>query len=134
MVKRGRGKIIFTASVLSFQGGVNVPGYVATKHAIAGVTKALANEWAPHGVNVNAIAPGYIQTDNTQALQRRSRRYAAIRRAHPRRALGQPEDLEGRDRLPRLERRPTTSTGRCIPVDGGWLGYDDRNRLQYSRR
>jgi 2-deoxy-D-gluconate 3-dehydrogenase len=68
MVRRGRGKIVFTASMLSYQGGVNVPGYTASKSAIAGVTRALANEWARRGVNVNAIAPGYIATDNTQAL------------------------------------------------------------------
>ncbi|MFF0132792.1 SDR family NAD(P)-dependent oxidoreductase, partial [Streptomyces mirabilis] len=69
MVARGQGKVIFTASLLSFQGGITVPGYTAAKHGIAGLTKALANEWAPHGVNVNALAPGYIATDNTQALQ-----------------------------------------------------------------
>jgi 2-dehydro-3-deoxy-D-gluconate 5-dehydrogenase len=68
MVARGQGKVVFTASLLSYQGGITVPGYTAAKHGIAGLTKALANEWAPHGVNVNAIAPGYIATDNTQAL------------------------------------------------------------------
>jgi 2-deoxy-D-gluconate 3-dehydrogenase len=69
MVARGAGKIIFTASLLSFQGGITVPGYTAAKSGIAGLTKALANEWAAHGVNVNAIAPGYIATDNTSALR-----------------------------------------------------------------
>jgi 2-dehydro-3-deoxy-D-gluconate 5-dehydrogenase len=69
MVARGSGKIIFTASLLSFQGGITVPGYTAAKHGVAGLTKALSNEWAARGVNVNAIAPGYIATDNTQALR-----------------------------------------------------------------
>ncbi|WP_349425946.1 SDR family NAD(P)-dependent oxidoreductase [Microbacterium sp. LWS13-1.2] len=69
MVERGRGKIIFTASLLSFQGGINVPGYTAAKSGVAGLTRALSNEWAAHGVNVNAIAPGYTATDNTAALQ-----------------------------------------------------------------
>src|SRR5206468_3858785 len=68
MVERGRGKIIFVASMLSFQGGINVPGYAASKGGVAQLTKALANEWAAHGVNVNAVAPGYIATDNTTAL------------------------------------------------------------------
>ena len=78
MVARGSGKIIFTASLLTFQGGINVPGYSASKGAIGQLTKALANEWAPHGVNVNAIAPGYIATDNTEALRNDPDRYKAI--------------------------------------------------------
>ena len=69
MIARGYGKVIFTASLLSFQGGINVPGYAAAKSGVAGLTKALSNEWAGLGVNVNAIAPGYIATDNTQALR-----------------------------------------------------------------
>ena len=68
MLARGSGKVIFTASMLSFQGGINVPGYAAAKSGVAGLTRALSNEWASHGVNVNAIAPGYIATDNTEAL------------------------------------------------------------------
>jgi len=74
MVRRGQGKIIFTASLLSFQGGINVPGYTAAKSGLVGLTRALANEWAGKGVNVNAIAPGYIETDNTEA--RAPTRYA----------------------------------------------------------
>jgi 2-deoxy-D-gluconate 3-dehydrogenase len=71
MLQRGYGKIIFTCSMLSYQGGINVPGYTASKSAVAGLVKALANEWAGRGVNVNGIAPGYIATDNTEALRKR---------------------------------------------------------------
>ena len=71
MVERGAGKVIFTASLLSFQGGSSCPSYTASKSAIAGLVRALSNEWAPHGVNVNAIAPGYIATDNTEGAARR---------------------------------------------------------------
>ncbi|RMF39113.1 MAG: SDR family NAD(P)-dependent oxidoreductase, partial [Alphaproteobacteria bacterium] len=78
MVERGAGKIIFTASLLTFQGGITVPGYAASKGGIGQLTKALANEWAAHGVNVNAIAPGYIATDNTEALRNDPVRYKAI--------------------------------------------------------
>ena len=78
MVERGRGKIIFTASLLSFQGGINVVAYTAAKSGIAGITQALANEWAAHGVNVNAVAPGYIETDNTAPLQGDPVRFKAI--------------------------------------------------------
>ncbi|MGI9402572.1 MAG: SDR family NAD(P)-dependent oxidoreductase, partial [Rhizobiaceae bacterium] len=78
MVERGNGKIIFTASLLTFQGGITVPGYAASKGGIGQLTKAFANEWASHGVNVNAIAPGYIETDNTQALQDDEVRYRSI--------------------------------------------------------
>src|SRR5690606_21472783 len=78
MIKRGYGKVVFTASLLTFQGGVNVPGYAASKGAIGQLTKAFANEWASKGVNVNAIAPGYIATDNTAALRADNDRYQAI--------------------------------------------------------
>jgi 2-deoxy-D-gluconate 3-dehydrogenase len=87
MVERGAGKIIFTASLLTFQGGITVPGYAASKGAIGQLTKALANEWSAKGVQVNAIAPGYIKTDNTAALQADPVRAPAIL-AHPRRTLG----------------------------------------------
>jgi 2-deoxy-D-gluconate 3-dehydrogenase len=120
MVERGRGKIIFTASVLSFQGGVNVPGYVASKHAIAGITRALANEWAPHGVNVNAIAPGYIETDNTQPLQDDRARYEAILDRIPAQRWGRPEDLAGA--IVFLASSASDYVhGTVLAVDGGWL-------------
>ncbi len=93
MVARGQGKIIFTASLLSFQGGITVPGYTAAKHGIAGLAKALANEWAPHGVNVNAIAPGYIATDNTQALRDDPDRSEAILGRIPAGRWGEPADI-----------------------------------------
>lgn len=90
MVARGRGSIVFTASLLSFQGGITVPGYTAAKHGIAGLTKALANEWASRGVNVNAVAPGYIATDNTRALQDDPARSRAILERIPAAAGGAP--------------------------------------------
>jgi 2-deoxy-D-gluconate 3-dehydrogenase len=121
MVARGTGKIIFTASLLSFQGGITVPGYTAAKHAIAGLTKALANEWAAHGVNVNAIAPGYIATDNTQALQDDPARSAAILDRIPAGRWGRPEDLAG---ATVFLAAPASDYihGTILPVDGGWLG------------
>ena len=120
MVERGTGKVIFTASLLSFQGGINVPSYTASKSGIAGLVRALSNEWAPHGVNVNAIAPGYIATDNTEALRAdpdRSRRSSSGSRpaAGARRAT-----WPG----PRSSSRRAASDyvyGASIPVDGGWL-------------
>jgi 2-deoxy-D-gluconate 3-dehydrogenase len=121
MLQRERGKIIFTASVLSFQGGVSVLGYVATKHAIAGVTQALANEWAARGVNVNAIAPGYVETDNTQALQDDAVRYQAIVDRIPAGRWGRPEDLAGA--IVFLASAASDYVhGIVLPVDGGWLG------------
>jgi 2-deoxy-D-gluconate 3-dehydrogenase len=121
MVERGSGKIIFTASMLSFQGGVNVVGYTAAKSGIAGLTRALANEWAPHGVNVNAIAPGYIATDNTQALQDDPVRSAAILGRIPAGRWGSADDLSGAT----VFLASTASDyvhGAILPVDGGWLG------------
>ena len=119
MVDRGSGKIIFVASLLSFQGGVNVPGYAASKGGVAQLTKALANEWAQHGVNVNAIAPGYIATDNTQALQADATA-TGDPRAHPRGSLGQARRSLRRLRLPRLP-ACVYIHGIVLPVDGGWL-------------
>jgi 2-dehydro-3-deoxy-D-gluconate 5-dehydrogenase len=104
MVERGAGKVIMVASVLSFQGGLNVAGYTASKHAIAGLTRALANEWAPHGVQVNAIAPGYITTNNQRPPRRRGPR-AGDPRPHPGRSLGPPGGPRRRRRLPGLPRR-----------------------------
>jgi 2-deoxy-D-gluconate 3-dehydrogenase len=121
MIERGRGKIIFTASLLSYQGGITVPGYTASKHAIAGLTKALANEWAPHGVNVNAIAPGYIATDNTQALQDDATRNAAIVQRIPAGRWGTPDDLAGATVFLASD-AANYIHGTTLPVDGGWLG------------
>lgn len=95
MLERGRGRVIFTASLLSFQGGINVPGYTAAKSGIAGLTKALANEWTSRGVTVNAIAPGYIATDNTQALQNDPDRSRAILDRIPADRWGKASDLGG---------------------------------------
>jgi 2-deoxy-D-gluconate 3-dehydrogenase len=121
MVARGRGKIIFTASLLSFQGGVNVPGYTAAKSGLLGLTRALANEWAPHGVNVNAIVPGYISTDNTQALRDDPGRNTAILGRIPAGRWGVPGDLAG---AAVFLASPAADYvhGAAIPVDGGWLG------------
>jgi 2-deoxy-D-gluconate 3-dehydrogenase len=120
MVARERGKIIFTASLLSFQGGITVPGYAAAKHGIAGVTKALANEWAAYGVNVNAIAPGYIATDNTQALRDDPARSAAILERIPACRWGRPEDIAGATVFLASEAAAYIH-GTVLAVDGGWL-------------
>jgi len=121
MVQRGHGKIVFTASLLSFQGGITVPGYTAAKHGIAGLTKALANEWAPHGVNVNAIAPGYIATDNTQALQDDAERSAAILGRIPAGRWGSADDLAGATVFLASDAAAYVH-GTILAVDGGWLG------------
>ena len=121
MVARGQGKIVFTASLLSFQGGVNVPGYTAAKHGVAGLTKSLANEWAPHGVNVNAIAPGYIATDNTQALQDDPVRSKAILDRIPAGRWGHADDLAGAAVFLASDAAAYLH-GVVLPVDGGWLG------------
>ncbi|WP_333739046.1 SDR family oxidoreductase [Streptomyces sp. IBSBF 2806] len=121
MVARGQGKIIFTASLLSFQGGITVPGYTAAKHGVAGLTKALANEWAPHGVNVNAIAPGYIATDNTQVLQDDPVRSRAILDRIPAARWGEADDLAGATVFLASDAAAYVH-GVVLPVDGGWLG------------
>jgi len=121
MVARGHGKIIFTASLLSFQGGITVPGYTAAKHGVAGLTKALANEWAPHGVNVNAIAPGYIATDNTQALRDDPARSAAILDRIPAGRWGNADDLAGATVFLASDAAAYVH-GTILAVDGGWLG------------
>ncbi len=121
MVARGAGKIIFTASLLSFQGGITVPGYAASKGGIAQLTKAFANEWAPHGVNVNAIAPGYIATDNTQALRDDPARSKSILDRIPAGRWGTPEDFAG----PVVFLASEASAyihGTVLTVDGGWMG------------
>ncbi len=121
MLARGRGKIIFTASLLSFQGGITVPGYAASKGGIAQLTKALANEWAAGGVNVNAIAPGYIETDNTAALRADPVRSKAILDRIPAGRWGRPEDLKGA--VVFLASRASDYVhGTVLTVDGGWMG------------
>jgi 2-deoxy-D-gluconate 3-dehydrogenase len=121
MVERGHGKIVFTASLLSFQGGVNVAGYTAAKSGLAGLVRALANEWAPHGVNVNAIAPGYIATDNTQALRDDPDRRRAILERIPAGRWGEPGDLAGATVF-LASAASDYVNGVVLPVDGGWLG------------
>jgi len=121
MLERGRGKIIFTASLLSFQGGINVPGYTAAKSGTAGLTKALANEWASGGVNVNAIAPGYIATDNTAALRSDPDRSRSILERIPAGRWGEPADLAGATVF-LASRASDYVSGIVLPVDGGWLG------------
>lgn len=121
MLDRGAGKIVFTASLLSFQGGINVPGYTAAKSGIAGLTKALANEWAPRGVNVNAIAPGYISTDNTAALTADPQRSAEILGRIPAGRWGVPADIAGATVFLASPASDYVS-GIVLPVDGGWLG------------
>jgi len=121
MVARGKGKIIFTASLLTFQGGITVPGYAASKGAIGQLTKAFANEWAPKGVNVNAIAPGYISTDMTEALQNDPARAESILSRIPAGRWGNPEDFAG----PVVFLCSEASNyvhGSILLVDGGWLG------------
>jgi 2-deoxy-D-gluconate 3-dehydrogenase len=121
MIERGHGKIIFTASLLSFQGGINVPGYTAAKSGVAGLTKALSNEWAGKGVTVNAIAPGYIATDNTQALQDDPHRSRAILDRIPAGRWGAAADLAGATVFLASNASDYVS-GITLPVDGGWLG------------
>ncbi|MFJ8687811.1 SDR family NAD(P)-dependent oxidoreductase [Micromonospora wenchangensis] len=121
MVARGRGKIIFTASLLSFQGGITVPGYAAAKSGLAGLTRALANEWAAHGVNVNAVAPGYIATDNTRALREDPERDRAILTRIPAGRWGDATDLAGATVFLAAPASDYVN-GIVLPVDGGWLG------------
>jgi len=121
MAERGAGKIIFTASLLSFQGGITVPGYAASKGAIAQLTKALANEWAPKGVQVNAIAPGYVVTDNTTALRDDPARNPAIVSRIPAGRWGVPDDFKGAVVF-LASRASDYVNGAILVVDGGWLG------------
>ena len=121
MIARGSGKIIFTASLLTFQGGVNVPGYAASKGGIGQLTKALANEWAGKGINVNAIAPGYISTDNTEALREDAVRSQQILARIPAGRWGDPADFKG----PVVFLASQASNyihGEILVVDGGWMG------------
>ncbi|MEQ8472245.1 MAG: SDR family oxidoreductase [Marinoscillum sp.] len=121
MVARGSGKVIFTASLLTFQGGITVPGYAASKGAIGQLTMALSNEWASKGVNVNAIAPGYIATDNTKALREDSERSESILSRIPQGRWGTPEDFKA----PVVFLASDASnymSGSILTVDGGWMG------------
>lgn len=121
MVERGSGKIIFTASLLSFQGGILVPSYAASKGGVAQLVKALANEWAPHGVNVNGIAPGYIATDNTAPLRADPERNTAILARIPAGRWGEPADLAGAAVF-LASRASDYVHGSILVVDGGWMG------------
>ncbi len=121
MIERGSGKIIFTASLLTFQGGITVPGYAASKGAIGQLTMALSNEWAGKGVQVNAIAPGYIRTDNTQALQDNEERSTSILARIPANRWGKPEDFKGPIIFLASEASNYVN-GTILVVDGGWMG------------
>jgi len=120
MVERGSGKIVNVASLLSFSGGITVPAYTASKHAVAGLTKALANEWAKSGVQVNAVAPGYFATDNTEALRNDPGRAAEILGRIPAGRWGEPNDLA--DAIVFLA-SPAADyiNGHVLVVDGGWM-------------
>jgi 2-dehydro-3-deoxy-D-gluconate 5-dehydrogenase len=121
MVEQKFGKIVFTCSLLSFQGGINVPGYAASKGAVASLLKAFANEWAPHGVTVNGVAPGYIATNNTAALRADADRSAAILARIPAARWGETSDLTG---AYVFLSSPASDyiNGTIITVDGGWMG------------
>lgn len=121
MIARGNGKVIFTASLLTFQGGITVPGYAASKGAVGQLTKAFANEWAGKGVNVNAIAPGYISTDNTTALRADENRSRSIMDRIPAGRWGEASDFKG----PVVFLASEASSymhGTVMTVDGGWMG------------
>ncbi|MFD0712351.1 2-dehydro-3-deoxy-D-gluconate 5-dehydrogenase KduD [Paenibacillus sp. GCM10027626] len=120
MLERGSGKIINIASMLTYQGGINVPGYTASKHGVAGITKALANEWAGRGVQVNAIAPGYMTTNNTAPIIADENRYKAITERIPAGRWGTPDDMKG----PAVFLASSASdymNGHVLCVDGGWM-------------
>ena len=119
MIERGMGKIINIASLLSFSGGINVIAYTASKSAIAGITRGLANEWARHGVNVNAIAPGYFHTDATEALRQNQERYNTLLSRIPAGRWGEPEDLKGAI-LFLASKASDYVHGHILTVDGGW--------------
>jgi 2-dehydro-3-deoxy-D-gluconate 5-dehydrogenase len=120
MVERGRGKIVSIASLLAFQGGIRVVSYAASKHGVAGITKALANEWGPLGVQVNAIAPGYMATDNTTALREDPERAAAILDRIPAGRWGTPADVAGAAVFLSSSAADYVN-GHVLVVDGGWM-------------
>lgn len=121
MMQQKKGKIINIASLLSFQGGIIVPSYTASKSAVAGLTKALANEWAQYGINVNAIAPGYMATEMTDALQKSAERAPAILARIPQGRWGTPEDMKGTAVFLASDASDYVQ-GQVLAVDGGWLG------------
>ena len=121
MLERGAGKVIFISSLLSYQGGIRVPAYTASKSGIAGLVKAFANEWAGKGVNVNAVAPGYIVTDNTEALRADPIRYEAITGRIPAGRWGEGSDIAGSVVFLASE-NANYLHGSTITVDGGWMG------------
>jgi len=121
MLERGEGKIVNVASLLSFQGGITVPAYAASKGGVAQLTKALANEWASQGVNVNAIAPGYIRTENTAALQQNETRNRQILERIPAGRWGDPSDIAGAAVF-LCSSAARYVHGHLLVVDGGWLG------------
>ncbi len=120
MIAKQSGKIINIASMLSYSGGLTVPAYTASKHAVAGVTKALANEWGKFNVQVNAIAPGYFKTDNTQAIQDDPKRNETIRSRIPAGRWGEPQDLQGAVVFLSSQASDYVN-GHILAVDGGWL-------------
>ncbi|HIC20018.1 TPA: SDR family oxidoreductase [Candidatus Poribacteria bacterium] len=121
MIERGNGKIIFTASLLTYQGGITVPGYAATKGAVGQLTMAFANEWASKGINVNAIAPGYVTTDNTEALRNDPARSKQILERIPDARWGEPKAFKGI--VVYLASKASDYVhGSIILVDGGWMG------------
>src|SRR3954462_2236121 len=121
LIGQGRGKIVNIASLLSFQGGIRVPSYTAAKSGVAGLTRALANEWAGRGVNVNAIAPGYIATNNTAALQADETRNRQILERIPAGRWGDPKDIAGAAGFLASSAADYVN-GHVLAVDGGWLG------------
>lgn len=121
MIEKGEGKIIFTASLLSFQGGITVPAYAASKGAIKQITMSFANEWAGKGININSIAPGYIATDNTEALQNDETRNRQILERIPAGRWGNPEDFKGAIVF-LASGASNYMNGETIVIDGGWLG------------
>ena len=121
MLKQASGKVIFTASLLTFQGGITVPGYAASKGAIGQLTMALSNEWAGKGVQVNAIAPGYIATDNTEALRNDKNRSDSILARIPAGRWGEPKDFKG-PIVFLASKASDYMSGSILTVDGGWMG------------